>query len=163
MGLYDRCITRGMPSSMMPAGYGSYYDITQSPSSVAIRYEMVHETRVIPLDGSPHVSGAIRQYMGDARGHWEGDTLVVETANFRAETAPQRASDAVRMTERFRRVSPDRVEWLVTFEDPETWERPWTFLMPLTRVTGAEVHEYACHEGNYGMHNILSGARADEP
>jgi len=162
MGLYDRCITRGMPSSMMPAGYGSYYDITQSPSSVAIRYEMVHETRVIPLDGAPHVSGAIRQYMGDARGHWEGDTLVVETTNFRAETAPQRASDTVRMTERFRRVSPDRVEWSVTFEDPATWERPWTFLMPLTRVTGAEVHEYACHEGNYGMHNILSGARAGE-
>jgi hypothetical protein len=162
MGLYDRCITRGMPSSMMPAGYGSYYDITQSPSSVAIRYEMVHETRVIPLDDTARLSGSLRQYLGDARGRWEGDTLVVVTTNFRPETAPQRASAGVTMTERFTRVAPDVVEWAVTFEDPETWERPWTFLMPLTRVDDAEVHEYACHEGNYGMENILSGARADE-
>jgi hypothetical protein len=162
MGLYDRCITRGLPSSMMPAGYGSWYDITQSPDRVAIRYEMVHETRVIPIDARPHAPGDLRHYLGDGRGHWEGDTLVVETTNFRADTAPQRSSERVRMTERFSAVSPEIVEWSVTFDDPDTWTRPWTFMMPLTKVVDAEMHEYACHEGNHAMRNILSAARAEE-
>ena len=134
MGLYDRCITRGIPASMMPAGYGSYYRIVQSPDSVALTYEMIHETRVVPFDNHPRVSSSIRQFLGDARAWWEGDTLVVETRNFPAETAPQRGSTKVTMTERFTRVSPTLVEWRVTFDDPTTWVRPWTYMMPLTKV-----------------------------
>jgi hypothetical protein len=161
MGLYDRCITRGIPASMMPAGYGSYYEIVQSPDSVAIRYEMIHETRVVPFDNHPRVSSTIRQFLGDARAWWEGDTLVVETRNFPAETAPQRGSTRVTMTEKFTRVSPALVEWRVTFDDPTTWVRPWTYMMPLTKVPDSqEVHEYACHEGNNAMRNILSAQRA---
>ena len=161
MGLYDRCITRGIPASMMPAGYGSYYAIVQSPDSVAIRYEMIHETRVVPFDRRPHVSPAIRQYLGDARAWWEGETLVVETRNFPRETAPQRSSEKVVMTERFTAVSPGVVEWRVTFDDPTTWTRPWTYMMPLTKVDESkEVYEYACHEGNNAMRNILSAQRA---
>jgi len=163
MGLYDRCITRGIPSSMMPAGYGSRYEIVQAPDAVAIRYEMIHEARVIPLDRRPHVASSLKQYLGDARGWWEGDTLVVETTNFRAETAPQRSSENVKMIERFTRTSADTVEWTVTFEDATTWERPWTFSMPLTQVDRTQrIYEYACHEGNLAMRNILSGARAAE-
>ena len=133
MGLYDRCITRGIPASMMPAGYGSRYDLTQSPDSVVIRYEMIHEARVIPLDGRPRATGP-RTYLGDARGWWEGNTLVVETTNFRAETAPQGGSEQVIMTERFVPISSGVVEWRVTFEDPSVWTRPWTYVMPLTKV-----------------------------
>jgi hypothetical protein len=163
MGLYDRCITRGIPNSMMPAGYGSRYEIVQAPDTVAIRYEMIHEARVIPLDRRPHISGDLKQYLGDARGWFEGDTLVVETTNFRAETAPQRASESVTMTERFKRTAPGIVEWSVTFEDPTTWERQWTYSMPLTQVDHTQrIYEYACHEGNLAMRNILSGARAAE-
>jgi len=163
MGLYDRCITRGIPASMMPAGYGSRYEIVQSPDSVAIRYEMIHETRVIPFDRRPNVSTAIRQYLGDARAWWEDETLVVETRNFPPETAPQRASDKVRMTERFKAVSPEIVEWSVTFDDPATWTRPWTFMMPLTKVDASQqIYEYGCHEGNNAMRNILSAQRAAE-
>ena len=172
MGLYDRCITRGLPNSMMPAGYGSRYDITQSPDSVVIRYEMIHEARVIPLDPSPRAESrgdgrarakGPRTYLGDARGWWEGNTLVVETTNFRPETAPQGATEHVVMTERFTAVSPDVVEWRVTFEDPNTWTRPWTYVMPLTKVDSSQqVFEYACHEGNHAMRNILSAARAAE-
>jgi hypothetical protein len=161
MGLYDRCITRGIPASMMPAGYGSYYQIVQSPDSVAIRYEMIHETRVVPFDNHPRVSPSIKQFLGDARAWWDVDTLVIETRNFPAETAPQRGSTKVTMTERFTRVSPALVEWRVTFDDPTTWVSPWTYMMPLTKVPDSqEVHEYACHEGNNAMRNILSAQRA---
>ena len=175
MGLYDRCITRGIPASMMPAGYGSRYDITQSPDSVVIRYEMIHEARVIPLDpsagsGSPRAESGTdrstqgaRKYMGDARGWWEGDTLVVETTNFLPETAPQGATEQVKMVERFTASSPDVVEWRVTFEDANTWTRPWTFSMPLAKVDSTQqMFEYACHEGNLAMRNILSAQRAEE-
>ena len=163
MGLYDRCITRGIPNSMMPAGYGSRYEIVQSPDTVAIRYEMIHEARVIPLDRRPHIAGSLKQYLGDARGWWDGDTLVVETTNFRAETAPQRSSENVKMIERFKRTAADAVEWTVTFEDASTWERPWTYSMPLSQVDHTQkIYEYACHEGNLAMRNILSGARAAE-
>jgi hypothetical protein len=162
MGLYDRCITRGIPASMMPAGYGSRYDITQSPDAVVIRYEMIHEARVIPLDGRPRMHGA-RGYLGDAHGWWEGSTLVVETTNFRPETAPQGATENVKMTERFTAVAPNTLEWMVTFEDSNTWTRPWTYMMPLTRVDHTQqLYEYACHEGNHAMRNILSAARAEE-
>jgi hypothetical protein len=160
--LYDQCISRGLPGSMMPAIYGSSYQIHQGPGFVAIRYEMIHETRVIPLDARPHVGKSIRTYMGDARGHWEGDTLVVETTNFKDQTAYRGANGAtLRLIERFKAVGPDTVEWSVTANDPSTWVRPWTFAMDLTKKDQSQQpFEYACHEGNYGLHNILSAARA---
>ena len=161
--LYDRCITRGLPGSMMPAIYGNSYQIVQSPGYVAIRYEMVHETRVIPLDGSASVGSAIAQHMGDARGRWEGDTLVVETRNFRPDSVYRGADPGtLRLVERFTRVGPGKVEWTVTVNDPATWERPWTFAMPLTLNADEPIMEYACHEGNRAMENMLSAARAEE-
>jgi hypothetical protein len=160
---FDRCISRGVPGSMMPAIYGNSYDITQSPDAVSIRYEMINEARIIPLHGAPHVAQSIRSYMGDARGHFEGDTLVVETTNFNDRLPYRGSSDRLRLVERFTPVSPTIVEWAVTFDDPATWERPWTFAMNLTKV-GAEQQpfEYACHEGNYAMFNLLSIARQEE-
>jgi hypothetical protein len=161
--LYDRCITRGLPGSMMPAIYGNSYQVVQGPGYVAIRYEMIHETRVIPLDNRSHVGRNIHLDMGDARGHWEGDTLVVETTNFRERSAYRNANaDALRLVERFTRVAPNRIMWAVTVEDPSTWTRPWTFAMPLTMNDGEPLMPYECHEGNYGLKNILSAARADE-
>jgi len=133
---------------------------------VAIRYEMIHETRVIPLDGRPHVAPAIRTYLGDARGRWEGDTLVIETTNFTNRTHfgynNRFNSEAFRLVERFTPVAPDRLQWDVTFNDPEVWTRPWTFTMPLTRDDSQPIFEYACHEGNLGLEHILSAARAEE-
>ena len=161
--LYDRCITRGLPGSMMPAIYGNSYQILQTPDYVAIRYEMIHETRIIPLDGRPHVSSKVQSHMGDARGRWEGDTLVVETTNFRDDSAYRGANGAtLRLTERFTRVGPKTVKWAVTIEDPMTWTKPWTFAMPLTMDDTQPVLEYSCHEGNLGLRNILSSARAEE-
>jgi hypothetical protein len=162
--LYDRCISRGLPGSMMPAIYGSSYEIVQGPDSVAILYEMVHETRVIPLDGRGRIGKAIRSYMGDARGRWDGDVLVVETTNFKDEIAYRNANaDTLRLVERFKAIGPDAVEWSVTVDDPETWTRPWTFAMTLTKKDKSQrPFEYACHEGNYGLRNILSAARAEE-
>src|SRR5688500_14119690 len=121
---YDRCITRGFPGSMMPAIYGNAYDITQAPGLVAIRYEMIHETRIIPLDNRPRTG--LPSHMGDARGHWEGDTLVVETTNFDPRTVYRNASPKAKLTERFRPVAPGRIEWSMTVDDPSTWTRPWT-------------------------------------
>jgi hypothetical protein len=158
--LYDQCITRGLPGSMMPAIYGNSYEIHQGQGFVAIRYEMIHETRIIPLDGRAHVGSSIKSYMGDARGHFEGNTLVVETTNFRD---PNRgASEKLRLVERFKPVAPDKVEWSVTYDDASTWARPWTFAMSLTKDPTQSPFEYACHEGNYGLRNILSAARAEE-
>src|SRR5262249_17174969 len=125
--LYDRCITRGIPGSMMPAIYGNSYHIHQSPGFVTITYEMVHDTRVIPIDRGSPLRPVIRQYMGDARGHWEGATLVVETTNFTDKTPYRGSSDQLRMVERFTPLGPDTVEWSVTFDDPHTWARPWAF------------------------------------
>jgi hypothetical protein len=160
--LYVRCITRGIPGSMMPAIYGNTYDITQSPGYVAIRYEMVHETRVIPLDRRPHVSSALKSYAGDSRGYWDGDTLVVEGTHYLEKSAFGGASDRLKTTERFRPVSRDVIEWSITFDDPSTWVRPWTFGMQLARDDSQHVYEYACHEGNEGLRGILSAARAAE-
>ena len=161
--LYDRCLTRGMPGSMMPAIYGNSYQIVQGQGYVAIRYEMIHETRVIPLDTRAHVGAGIRLDMGDARGHWEGDTLVVETTNFQNRSVYRNANAAtLKLTERFTRISKDRIRWAVTVEDAATWTRPWTFAMPLTLNDGEPLMPYECHEGNYGLKNILSAARADE-
>jgi hypothetical protein len=160
---YDRCISRGVPGSMMPAIYGNSYDITQGPGVVAIRYEMIHEARVIPLSGTPHVGPTLKSYMGDARGHFEGNTLVVETLHMDERTAYRGASAKLKMTERFTPVGPGQVEWSVHFDDPDTWEKPWTFAMRLSQVADTEPpFEYACHEGNYAMFNLLSIARDEE-
>jgi hypothetical protein len=161
--LYDRCITRGLPGSMMPAIYGDSYRIVQSRDTVAIQYEMVHEVRVIPLDGRAHLTKSLHLDMGDGRGHWEGDTLVVETTNFRERSVYRNANpDVLKLTERFTRVAPDKVRWAVTVDDASTWTRPWTFAMPLTLNDKEPMMPYECHEGNYAMANILSGARAEE-
>ena len=161
--LYDRCITRGIPGSMMPAIYGNAYEILQGPGYVAIQYEMVHETRIIPLDGKPHPGASIKMYMGDARGHWEGNTLVIETTNFTDKTAYRGSSEYLKLTERFKPVAPDVVEWSSTFDDPHTWTRPWTFAMNLAKKDDSQrPFEYACNEGNYGMVGILNAARAEE-
>jgi len=162
MSLYDRCISRGLPGSMLPAIYGNSYDITQGPGLVAIRYEMIHETRLIPLDGSPHASPAQRFYMGDARGHFEGDTLVVETTNFRDGATYRNASVDLKVVERFTPVDANTLRWEIRFEDPKTWEAPWAFAMPLKRDSSQPMFEYACHEGNLGLANILSAARATD-
>jgi hypothetical protein len=158
--MYDRCISRGLPGSMMPAIYGSSYSISQGPGVVAIGYEMVNEMRVIPLDGRPHAGAAIRAYMGDARGRFEGNTLVVETTNFTDKLPYRGSSDQLQLIERFTPTGPETLEWSVTLNDPATWARPWTFAMTLTR--GEPPFEYACHEGNYAMRNIMSIERAAE-
>jgi len=164
--LYDRCITRGLPGSMMPAIYGNSYEITQSPGFVAIRYEMIHEARVIPLNAPARLSPAIRLYMGDPRARWDGNTLVVETTNFTDRTHMgynfRYNSEKYTLTERFTPMSPTRLQWQVTIADPDTWTRPWTYTMPLTRDDGQQIFEYACHEGNRGLEHILKGARAEE-
>jgi hypothetical protein len=160
LGLYDRCITRGYPSSMLPAIYGDSYQIIQGQGFVAIRIEMIHETRVIPLGNQPHPNKAIALDMGDPRGHWEGNTLVVETTNFRDRSVYRNGNpEKMRLVERFTRVSPQTIEWAVTVDDPTTWTRPWTFSMPLTMNDSEPLYEYACHEGNYAIQNILSGSR----
>ena len=161
--LYDRCITRGYPGSMMPAIYGNQYEIVQGPGWVAIRYEMIHETRIIPLtSGSTRPGEAIRHDMGSARGWWEGDTLVVETTNFKERSVYRNANpDRLKVTERFTRISRDQLRWSVTIDDPTTWTKPWTFSLPLTADANPVPH-YECHEGNYGLPNILSAARAEE-
>jgi len=160
--LYDRCITRGIPGSMMPAIYGNSYELIQSPGWVAIRYEMVHETRLIPLDGRPHLKSDIAQYMGDARGHFEGNTLIVETTNFKPNAAYRQASEHLKLVERFTPSGPRTVQWSVTLDDPHTWPRPWTFAMNLTKDSSQPIFEYGCHEGNYGLRDILSAERAAE-
>ena len=162
-GLWDRCITRGLPGSMMPHILGNSYQIVQAPGFVAIRYELVHDVRVIPLDSRPHVGRGLRLELGDARGHWDGATLVIETTNFKDRSTYRNADAAtLRLVERFTRSAPDRIEWAVTVDDAATWTRPWTFTMPLTKNDGEPVLEFACHEGNYAVPHILSGARAGE-
>jgi hypothetical protein len=161
--LYDRCISRGVPGSMMPAIYGNSYQIVQAPGYVVIRYEMIHEARVIPIGDSGHLPASMRSYMGDARGRWEGQTLVVETTNIREEVAYRGSNGAtLKLIERFTPVAPDKVRWSVTVDDPATWVRPWTFAMPLTLDNSEPLFDYECHEGNYAMSNILSAARAEE-
>ena len=162
MSLYDRCITIGLPGSMMPMIYGNAYRITQSPGYVAIQYEMVHETRVIPLNDSPRIASDLSSYMGEARGRWEGDTLVVETRNIRPEAAYRNASENLVITERFAPIDESTLSWEVRFEDPDTWAAPWSIEMPLKKEADAAPFEYACHEGNLGLRNILSAARATD-
>jgi hypothetical protein len=164
LDLYDRCITRGLPHVIFPTIYNNTSQIVQAPGYVAIRYEMIHDARVIPLDGRAPLSPAIRQYFGDSRGRWEGDTLVVEVTNFPANMVNYRgATGALRLVERFRRVDDITVRYEVTVIDAATFARPWTAALSLKMNPDLpDVFEYACHEGNYAMRNILSGARADE-
>ena len=163
MDLYDRCITRGLPHVIFPTIYNNTSQIVQGPGYVAIRYEMIHDARVIPLDGRPQLSSTIRQYFGDSRGHWEGDTLVVEVTNFPTNIVNYRgATGALHVTERFRRVDAATVHYEVTVTDPATFSQPWTAALSLKTSDQPDVFEYACHEGNYAMRNILSGARAAE-
>jgi hypothetical protein len=168
LGPYDRCITRGVLGSTFPVIYNNGNEIFQMPGYVVIRYEMIHETRVIPLDPRPHLSSAIRSYMGDARGHWEGNTLVVHTTNFNGKTGAQAngnllmTSDALELVERFTRTGPDTIQYEVTVNDPKTWTRPWGAAFPLRRDPSYGMFEYACHEGNIAVSNILSASRAEE-
>jgi hypothetical protein len=158
LSLSTRCVTYGTPN--IRAGYQSYFAITQGPDVVALRTEMNHETRILTTGGEPDLSSAIRQYHGDSRARWDGDTLVVDTINF-SNAAFRGSTDRLHLTEKFRRVADDTLEYYVTIDDPTMWSRPWTLMIPLKR-TGEEMFEYACHEGNYGLRAILSGARAQE-
>lgn len=171
--LYARCITRGVLGSMLPVIYGNGTDILQSPGLVVIRTEMIHEARIIPIDAPgqprPHLPAAIRTYMGDPRGHWEGDTLVVETTNFigaRLGIGPNgegiKHSDELRLVERFTRTGENSIQYEATVDDPKTFAARWTVAFPLTHEAGYQIFEYACHEGNYSMANMLSAARAEE-
>ena len=167
--IYDRCVTRGVLGSSFPNIYNSGMEIQQAPGLVVLRYEMIHETRVIPLDGRPHIGSAIRSYMGDARGRWDGHTLVVETTNFNGKTGSygrngngNPTSESMKLIERFTRRNADTLDYSVTVDDPRTWTRPWTVAFPLTRDRGYAMYEYACHEGNYAIANILRGFRAAE-
>jgi hypothetical protein len=161
--MWERCITRGFPGSMLPGVYGNSYQIVQGPGYVAIRYEMIHETRVIRLDGAPHAHAGIRLDMGDARGHWEGNTLVVETTNFTQRSAYRNAdAKTLRLVERFTPKGPQALDWSLTVEDPATWARPWTFAIPLTLNNSEHIEQYECHEGNHAVFNILSAARSAE-
>ena len=158
-GLTVRCISYGMPNLL--TGYNSYFQILQSPTHVVIIQELIHDARVIPLDGRAHLDGGIRQWHGDSRGHWEGDTLVIETTNYSGGDGLRGGSEKLRVVERFTCVGPDTIRWDVTYDDPTTWTQPWTAMIGLRKSEGA-VFEYACHEGNYAMEGILAGARALE-
>jgi hypothetical protein len=157
--LLERCITRSSAGAPLPTLYNNNIRITQAPGYVAIVHEMVHETRLVPLDDSP--LGNVRTYLGESRGRWEGDTLVVETRNFNGKAPYRGAGTNLRVTERYTRVGPDRIDFKVTFEDETQWAQPWTAAYSMRSGEG-ELYEYACHEGNYGLRNILENARDEE-
>jgi hypothetical protein len=158
---YIRCITRGVAGSIFPVIYGNGQEIVQGIGFVSIMQEMVHEARVIPLDGRPHASPNIRTYMGDPRGHWEGNTLVVETTNFTDRTAFRGSGEHLHLIERFTRTGAGSMDYEFTMNDPESFTKPWTARIPMAKVAGP-IYEYACNEGNYGLTGSLSGARAEE-
>jgi hypothetical protein len=172
MSPWDRCITRS-PTALLPAGYNNGYQIVQTPKSVLVLSEMIHEARIIPTDGSPHPPSANRSWNGDSRGHWDGDTLVVDTTNFngrgwisthagsgRLRGTPY--SEALHLVERFTLRDPATLVYEITIDDPEVYTRPWTVSVPFTRDDSYQIYEYACHEGNQAIGNILRGARAKE-
>jgi len=159
--LYDRCITRGVPGSTFPAVYNANTRIVQGPGFVAITYEMIHETRIIPVDGPDHIASNIRQYHGDSRGRWEGDTLVVDVRNFNDMVNYRGAGQNLHLVERFTRVGASDLRYEVTVEDATTFAKPWTAALNL-KTQPEEMFEYACHEGNHAMFNMLSAARAAE-
>jgi len=160
----DRCIHYGFPDLF--AAYMSVYRIVQTPEYVAVTLEKIHDTRIIPLDGRPHVASTIRNYLGDSRGRWEGDTLVVETTNFHPNGNPMGgyftlSDQNLRLIERFKRAAADTLEYTFTVDDPTMWTKPWTAVINWKQSKG-DVLEYACHEGNYSMRGMLSAARAEE-
>ena len=157
--LSERCITYGVPR--IGAGYNSYYQIFQSADHLVILMEMNHDARIIPIDGRPHLDESIRQWHGDSRGHWEGDSLVIETTNYSPKSNFRGSSDNSHLTERLTRVGPTTLNYEVTINDPTTWTEPWTAMIPLKGTEDA-IYEYACHEGNIGMVGILAGHRAEE-
>ncbi len=162
LALADRCLlwaTAGPP--MLPGPYNSNYQIFQTPEYVAILVEMIHDVRIIPLDGRPHLPSGIREWLGDSRGHWEGNTLVVETTNFTDKSRFRGATENMRLIERFTRTDADTLTYGFTVEDPATFSKPWSASIPMTKSPGP-IYEYACHEGNYAIPGILGGARAQE-
>ena len=167
VSIFERCISRSMPAAMMPGFYNHNYQILQTPEYVVLLVEMIHDIRVIPLDGRPHLQSNLQQWLGDSRGHWEGETLVVETTNLRGvnELRPSRAvfggSAKTKIIERFRRVNADSIDYQFTVIDPDTYARAWTASTPMTRAP-FPIFEYACHEGNYAIVNMLRGARQQE-
>jgi len=173
MSVWDRCITRGVPSGMFPAGYNNAYQITQVPGYVVIFSEMIHNARIIPVDGRPHLPASVKLWDGDSVGHWEGDTLVVDTTNFnskgwvgtsastgRIKGIPQ--SESLHVVERFKRVNRDTIDYEVTISDPSTFTQPWKVSVPLSRDSEYKIFEYACQEGNHAVENVLNGGRAIE-
>jgi hypothetical protein len=162
MPIGTRCIIMNGPGPpLMNAGYNANYHIVQGAGYVMILTEMIHDARIIPLDNRPAAPQNLRQWIGVSRGRWEGETLVVETANYNGKNPFQGASANMKVTERFTRVADDTIQYRFTVEDPATWERPWTAEAPLAKTNGP-IFEHACHEGNYGVANILAGAREDE-
>jgi hypothetical protein len=172
MSPWDRCITRG-PTNLFPANYNNGYQIVQTPTHVVIVSEMIHETRIVPIDGRPHLPASVRQWSGDSRGHWDGTTLVVDTTNFnhsgwisthagsgRLRGVPY--TEALHIVERFTRVSADAMIYTMTIEDPAVYERPWTVSIPFTHDDSYQMFEYACHEGNQATELMLRGARTLE-
>jgi hypothetical protein len=160
--LQEQCIywaTAGPP--MLPGPYNNLYEIYQTPGYVMIQSEMIHESRIIPLDGRPHLTATIREWTGDPRGHWEGDTLVIETTNFNARTKFHGASENLKVTERLTRVAPDKIVYRFTIEDPSTFSKPWSGELSFA-ATSDRIFEYACHEDNRALPDILAGARAEE-
>jgi len=158
---WERCITRGVPDGMLPGAYNNNLQILQTRDYVLLISEMIHDARVVPLDGRPHPPASIRSWTGDPRGRWEGDTLVVDSTNF-SDKANFRGSRAgLHLVERFRRVDGQTLEYSFTVADPSTWTRPWTVQFPMAKSSG-EIYEYACHEGNYGLQNILKAGRATD-
>jgi hypothetical protein len=157
--LYERCITRGFPVAILPTLYNNNIRIAQSPGYVAIVHEMIHETRLVPLDGSPFTG--VRGYMGESRGHWDGDTLVVETRGLNGRPGFRGAGENLVTVERYTKVAADRIDFKITLEDDSQWTRPWTVAYFMRPAEG-ELYEYACHEGNYGLRNILEEARDAE-
>jgi len=159
--LFERCLTRGVPETLLPGPYNNNLQIVQTPQFVILHTEMIHEARVVPMDGRPHADAKVRQWLGDPRGRWDGDTLVVDSTNFTDRTTFRGSGAGLHLVERFTRIDADTIEYRFTVEDPTTWTRPWTVAYPMTRSDGP-MYEYACHEGNYGLRDILSGARWEE-
>jgi len=158
-GLSERCLSYGSPQVI--AGYQSYSQIVQTPKSVMILTEMIHDVRSIPLDAGPHPGAAVKQWMGDSRGHWEGDTLVIDSTNYKPKAFMSISSEKLHVTERISRTGPDMLKYEITVNDPGTWTKPFSLMIPLRR-SPHQIYEYACHEGNVGLAGILAGARAEE-
>jgi hypothetical protein len=159
--LQERCITRGLPEVTLPGPYNNNLQIVQTPAYVMLQTEMIHDARIVPMDGRPHGPAALRSWMGDSRGRWEGDTLVIDTINFTDRTSFRGAGANLHLVERLTRVDADTIEYRFTVEDPTTWTRPWTVSYPIVKTDGP-IYEFACHEGNYGLRDILSGARYED-